>query len=72
MKLYISFGAFAPTIEEQINSMKMKILNKKEIKFCQELAHAITLLRVQCILTELEVERARKKLMKQIAKAVLV
>lgn len=60
----ITFGAMAPPICKQVG------VQNSDIQLCQRLADAITLLRIQELLTDRQAHAARKKLTARIGRVV--
>jgi len=63
----ISFGAISPRLVDQLQGRKIP---DSEIVKIQRVADAVTLLRIQGIITESATHSARKKITKRIAKAI--
>lgn len=68
-KLSIEFGALAPSLFEQIRLAGYKV--PAGTKWFQQYADAITFLAVRRLLSEVETAKARRRVMKLIAKAVV-
>lgn len=62
----IEFGALAPSIADQVKAQGLQFDSKVDPANLERLAHAITLLRIQSVLSERESDRARGRLMKLI------
>jgi hypothetical protein len=67
----IFFGALSPPIDEQLRQQGLK-LNMDPLLRChlQRDADEVTRLRVRCILTEAESDKARKRILQIIKKQV--
>jgi len=63
----IIFGAISPRLVDQLKGRKIP---DSEIVKIQKLADAVTLLRVQGIITDSATHGARKKIMRRITKAI--
>lgn len=59
----LRFGAFAPKLSEQLEGQ----LPKRELKWLDKYADAVTLLKVQSLLSEAEAKKARRRIIKRIA-----
>ena len=71
MDYKLRFGANAPSLSDQLNEQIPGVtFTPKELELEQKLSNAITLLGVSSILSESEVTRSRKRLMKRINKVV--
>lgn len=57
---FVSFGAMAPPISHQLEFKKPELADK--------IAHSITLLHIQGIMTDKECEKARRRLIKMYEK----
>jgi hypothetical protein len=70
-RLSVSFGALSPPIDEQLRDQGLK-LDMDPVHRChlQRDADEVARLRVRCILTEAESDRARKRIMQIIKKQV--
>ena len=65
----ISAGAFAPTIDEQLRDQGFKLdMDPLQRAYLQRDADEVTRLRVRCILTEAESDKARKRIFQIIKK----
>jgi hypothetical protein len=65
----VSFGALSPSIEEQLRNQGLK-LDMDPVDRChlQLDVNQVTRLRVRCILTEAESDKARKRILQVIKK----
>ena len=63
----VCFGALSPPMHEQLAQYGLRA---KTVEIIQEDANAITRLSVRGILTWSEADRARKRLMKEITRAI--
>ena len=66
-RLRLAFGAFSPKLKEQLQGYG---LQKNEIERFQRRADEVTGLLIAGILTDTEAHRARKRLIKMIAKTI--
>ena len=65
----ISFGAFSPTIEEQLRDQRFKLdMDPLKRTHLQRDSDQVARLRVRCILTEAESDKARKRILQIIKK----
>ena len=65
----ISFGALSPRIDEQLRDQGFKLdMDPLQRAYLQRDAHEVTRLRVRCILTEAESDKARKRILRIIKK----
>lgn len=62
----IQFGALAPKMSEQLAGR----ISPKEGKRLDHLAHSLDMVRIHGIITDVEAEKARKRLMKKIQEAI--
>ena len=65
MKLAITFGALAPTIADQLRQQGAEAAGQL-VNQWQRDAKSITRLAVRCLLSEAEVTRARRRLLRDI------
>jgi hypothetical protein len=70
MNLTINFGSLAPRIKDQLEAAKVRA-HYKDVATWQADADAITRLFVRNLLTQSEVARCRRKLMKDIINGVV-
>ena len=68
-KLYIAFGALAAPIQEQVSRCGLKLPSGASV-ILQKCADSITYLRIQGILPDGQVHKARQRLMKRIQSAI--
>jgi hypothetical protein len=68
-RLSVDFGALSPTIDEQLRQQGLK-LDMDPLLRChlQRDADEVTRLRVRCILTEAESDKARRRILQIIKK----
>jgi len=65
----ILFGAFSPRIEEQLQDQGFKLdMEPLQMVLLQRNVDAVTDLRIHCILTEAEADKARKRILQIIKK----
>jgi hypothetical protein len=65
--LPLSFGAMSEKLSVQLKKTKVK---KDELKEFDRLADAVTLLKIQSVITETEAHKARKRIVARIQKSV--
>lgn len=65
--LSLSFGAMSEKLSTQLKNTKVK---KGELKEFDRLADAVTLLKIQTVITEAEAHKARKRIVARIQKSV--
>lgn len=70
MKYQLRFGALSPPLHEQVNEQTDMGLTADDLVKEQMLATSIVTLLLHSILTETEVHKARKRLMKRIDKTL--
>ena len=65
----VSFGALSPPIDEQLREQGLKLdMDPLQRGYLQRDADEVTRLRVRCILTEAESDKARKRIVQIIKK----
>jgi hypothetical protein len=65
----VSFGALSPPIDEQLREQGLKLdMDPLQRGYLQRDADEVTRLRVRCILTEAESDKARKRIFQIIKK----
>jgi hypothetical protein len=65
----ISFGALSPSIDEQLRDQGFKLdLDPLQRAYLQRDTDEVTRLRIRCILTEAESDKARKRIIQIIKK----
>jgi hypothetical protein len=70
-RVHVSFGALAPTIDEQLREQDFKLdMDPTQRARLQSHVDSVTDLRIHSILTEGESDKARKRIMKIITKHV--
>lgn len=68
-RLSVSFGALSPPIDEQLRQQGLKLdMDPLLRRHLQRDADEVTRLRVRCILTEAESDKARKRIIRIIKK----
>jgi len=64
----ITLGAFAPPLVEQLKGLA----KKKDLRTCDLLSRAISMLKIQGVLSDREASNARRRLVKRIERTLIV
>lgn len=74
MKLGVSFGAFAPTIRDQLAEQGVEVYKTRRMDdacTCSQMdAEAVNRLRIRGVITPSEAERANKRILKSLLRAI--